>query len=295
MRDAVRDVLAQDAEDLEIILSDDCSTDNSFSIIEEEAGRYSGQHKLIVHRTVENLGLNRHINALIKISEGDIIIPFAGDDRFRSDRVRKLVRPLVADDALLAHSYVDYIGPDDEKMPPVHDGATLFVTNNLKAIARSRGLFIGATAGWRRELFTKYGPLPEVMAYEDLILGFRAALEGRISLVREPLVQYRVGTGISFQARKLNTLDFYSRRKKNLTIWRNVLLARLSDAATFGLADQHPVMQVILREILEVETRLIFYGSSRIDRLFFRRAVGRPTSFLLPLISELKRYFRKRL
>lgn len=293
VRSAVRDVLAQDAENLEIFLSDDCSTDNSFSIIQEEAGRYEGPHKVIVNRTPENLGLNRHINALLEMSEGDIIIPFAGDDRFRPDRAKKLAERLVADDALLVHSYADCIGPDDEKIPPVHSDATLYVTDDLREIARSQGLFIGATAAWRRDLFTKYGPLPEEVAYEDLILGFRAALEGRISLVEEPLVQYRVGTGASFQARSLGALDYRARRMKNLMVWRNVLLARWADATTYGLSHDHPVMQDIQDELFEVETRLLFCGGSDAGTAF-RKALAKPGRFLRTAVSELNRHRRKR-
>ena len=293
VRAAVRDVLVQDAPNLEIFLSDDCSTDNSFSVIQEEAGRYQGPHKVIVNRTSENLGLNRHINALLEMSAGDIIIPFAGDDRFRPDRAMKLADRLVSDDALLVHSYVDCIGPDDEEIPPVHSDATLYVTDDLREIARSQGLFIGATAAWRRDLFTKYGPLPEEVAYEDLILGFRAALEGRISLVEEPLVQYRVGTGASFQARSLGALDYRAGRMKNLMVWRNVLLARWADATTYGLSHDHPVMQDIQEELFDVETRLLFCGVSDAGTAF-RKALVNPRRFLRTAASELNRHRRKR-
>ncbi|WP_166504567.1 glycosyltransferase [Thioclava sp. IC9] len=293
VRAAVRDALAQDYEDLEIYLSDDCSTDNSFLIIQEEAKRYEGPHKVIVNRTPENLGLNKHIGVLLDMSQDDIIIPFAGDDRFRPDRARKLVERLIDDDALLVHSYADCIGLDNEEIPPIHSDATLYVTDDLRKIARSQGLFIGATAAWRRDLFTKYGPLPEEVAYEDLILGFRAALEGRISLVEEPLVRYRVGTGASFQARSLGALDYRARRLKNLMVWRNVLLARRADATTYGLSRDHPVMQDIQDELFDVETRLFFCGVSDAGAAF-RKALVKPRRFLRTAASELNRHFRKR-
>lgn len=161
VRDAVRDLLAQDAEDLEIVLSDDCSTDETFSILSEEARLYRGPHSVRAVRTPRNLGLNAHLNTLISATESDVLIPFAGDDRFRPDRVRKLVERMEEDGAWLVHSDVRCIGPDGTPVPPVHEDATFYRTTDAHAAAVSKGLFIGATAGWRRELFDKYGPLPE--------------------------------------------------------------------------------------------------------------------------------------
>jgi len=51
IREAVRSVLAQDYEPLEILISDDHSTDATLDIIQEEIGSYTGPHsiRLIKH------------------------------------------------------------------------------------------------------------------------------------------------------------------------------------------------------------------------------------------------------
>lgn len=292
MRDAVRDLLAQDAEKLEIFLSDDCSTDSSLLILEEEAKNYCGPHKVILNQTQKNLGLNEHINSLLPLASGDIIIPFAGDDRFRSDRARLLAGRLVLDDTLLAHSWADFIGADGKPVPLMHADATLYMTDDIRQIARSEGLFIGATAAWRRELFTKYGPLPNNEAYEDLVLGFRAALEGRISFLNEPLIKYRVGTGVSFQPQKSKGSDFETQRRRKLYRWRSVICARLLDGATFGLSPDHPVMKDLRCELFDVEARLAIYDSIRGFRSSLLRRPGRLVSMM---IRERKNNRRKRL
>lgn len=292
VRDAVRDLLAQDLENLEILLSDDCSTDSSYSILEEEARQYDGPHKVIVHRTPRNLGLNRHINLLLSKASGDVLIPFAGDDRFRPDRARRLLDRIEADGSLLAHSKADFIDESCNPVPPMHTDATLYVTDDLRTIARSKGLFIGATAAWRREIFSKYGPLPEAEAYEDLILGFRGALERRISFVPEPLVQYRVGAGVSFQSLKLRDGDFTAQRRRNLVRWRNVLLSRLRDGDKFGLSYSNPIMLDLRTELFDVEARLVFCGD--LSKLSFA-TLRRPGRFLRLISREKKDHRRKRL
>lgn len=288
---AVRDLFAQDFKNLEIILSDDCSSDGTFDIILEEFKYYRGPHRVCVNRNSFNLGLNRHINSLVSKSSGDLIIPFAGDDRFRADRVRKLAELCAAEDSLLVHSYADFIGVHDAPVSPIHKNATLYNTFDLRQIARSPALFIGATAAWHRDLFTKYGPLPETLAYEDLILGFRAALEGRISLVEESLVKYRVGAGTSFQSQKLLGHSYRERRTKNLKIWKNVLLARLADATTYGLSNHDPVVMDLELELFDVKARLALYGENS-DLLYV--AKHKPARFLQVAASELNRSLRKR-
>lgn len=292
VRDAVRDLLAQDLEGLEILLSDDCSTDNSYAIIEEEAQRYKGPHKVLVNRMPYNLGLNRHINFLLGKASGDVLIPFAGDDRFKPCRARRLMERIEADGSLLAHSRAEFIDESCNPVPPMHTDATLYVTDDLRTIARSKGLFIGATAAWRREIFSKYGPLPEEEAYEDLILGFRGALESRISFIPEPLVQYRVGSGVSFQSLQLGDVDFTTQRKKNLVRWRNVILARLRDGAKFGLSGSDPIMLDLRSELFDVEARLAFYGD--LSNLSFA-TLKRPRRFFRLISREKKDHHRKHL
>jgi cellulose synthase/poly-beta-1,6-N-acetylglucosamine synthase-like glycosyltransferase len=47
IREAVEGAFAQTYNPLEIILSDDCSTDRTYEIMQEMAERYSGPHKVI--------------------------------------------------------------------------------------------------------------------------------------------------------------------------------------------------------------------------------------------------------
>ena len=61
IREAVEGAFAQIYEPLEIILSDDCSTDRTFEIMKELASAYHGKHQVVLNKTADNLGTIDHI------------------------------------------------------------------------------------------------------------------------------------------------------------------------------------------------------------------------------------------
>ena len=264
MRAAVECALAQDAEGLEIILSDDCSSDATFDIMRELADAYDGPHTLRLNRNPKNLGVNAHINFLVETATADICVPFPGDDTSTPNRVSRLLEVMERDDALLVHSdarTVDAMGNPTEAW---HKIALFFKTTDPLKAAASDALYLGATAAYRRDLFQKYGPLPSFSkAYEDLITGFRASLEGRISYIDEPLVCYRNDVGISNADNNRYRLDTMgeakARRLKKMKARRTLFQQRLKDALTFGLSNSHEIVQLLETELEKARVREDFY------------------------------------
>ena len=75
---------------LEIVLSDDCSTDSTFEIMERMAKEYTGPHKIVLNRNEKNLGITKHMNrAYLELATGEIIVAAHGDDISKSERTEK--------------------------------------------------------------------------------------------------------------------------------------------------------------------------------------------------------------
>ena len=64
---ALESAINQDYSPLEIIISDDHSTDETYQIIEEIIKKYKGKNKIILNRMEKNIGVGAHINKIIKI------------------------------------------------------------------------------------------------------------------------------------------------------------------------------------------------------------------------------------
>ncbi len=90
IREAVEGAFSQTYSPLEIILSDDGSTDRTFNILSEMAASYKGPHKLIINRMAKNSGIANHINYVIDLANGELVILAAGDDISISTRATVL-------------------------------------------------------------------------------------------------------------------------------------------------------------------------------------------------------------
>src|SRR5688572_20785087 len=91
VREAVESALAQTCSPIEILLSDDCSTDDTFEIIQETVKGYSGPHTIILNRNERNLGLSEHLNRIHELASGALIIAADGDDVSDPQRTKRCV------------------------------------------------------------------------------------------------------------------------------------------------------------------------------------------------------------
>lgn len=266
--DAVAAALAQEGPPLEIILSDDHSTDGTFRIMQEVASGYQGPHKVTVRRNETNLGFIPHFNAIFGLCSGDVIIVAWGDDVSTSDRALKVREVFDTRDAWLLHSHATCIDLEGNEVPRTYLGADLIKGASLSTVAVSGALFVGATGAYSRRLVEKYGPISNPRAYEDLVYGFRATLEGGVHFIDQPLVRYRIGSGLS-TSHLLE--DAEGRRRAEIRRLRTraaVLSQRRRDARVFGLASNDPILRLIARRRISTLLQLHFWGAINRARCF---------------------------
>lgn len=104
IREAVEGAFAQTYEPLEIILSDDCSTDRTFEIMREMVAEYRGTHKLTVRQSPTNRGLGLHIKDVVDLAQGEVIVVAAGDDVSLPHRTFELVASITRERSAFAAS-----------------------------------------------------------------------------------------------------------------------------------------------------------------------------------------------
>jgi glycosyltransferase involved in cell wall biosynthesis len=189
IREAVQGALDQTYSPLEIILSDDCSSDHTYEIMKDMASDYKGPHRVVLRRNNENLGVCAHVNAVFEESEGEVIVVAGGDDISFPFRVRKVIEVWGKTGASALYSAATIID---------HDSCDIGIWGVPKDIAKVRiddsyrkFEFYGAGAAYKKIIFKKFGRLPTDTINEDDNLAFRAALMGGVGYINESLLAYR--------------------------------------------------------------------------------------------------------
>ena len=238
--EAVRAALAQECEPITILISDDASRDETFAVIEAAVADYEGPHRVVLNRNPQNLGIAGHINACMARIDTEIVVGAAADDISKPQRVARVLEVFAQTDALLVHSDFDVIDNDGKCVQEnVPEQTELFRrTTSAQSAATQIALYTGATGAWHRDLFDRFGDISEG-CYEDLVLGFRAALERRIAFVDESLVQYRAGIGVSMaDASPSGPGEWRAARLRVLTLMRATFEQRLHDMARTSHPDR---------------------------------------------------------
>jgi glycosyltransferase involved in cell wall biosynthesis len=85
---ALDSALGQTFRDFELIVIDDCSTDNSFEIASQYARRDA---RIFLSRNESNQGLFANYNACISKAQGSLVKPFAQDDLWHPELLQKCI------------------------------------------------------------------------------------------------------------------------------------------------------------------------------------------------------------
>ncbi len=191
--EALRSALAQDWLPLEIIVSDDASTDGTWAIVERIVAGYDGPHRVRLNRNERNLGVGAHTDLVMAMAQGEMVVLAAGDDISESDRVGTIARAWRSSPrnvlCLASHAVgIDEGGHGDQLVTPCSFGSNV----DAMKLAHTGEALLGATLAVHRRLLDIFGPIgSEIRTCEDTVLSFRAALAGDIVVVEQPLVRYR--------------------------------------------------------------------------------------------------------
>lgn len=194
IREAVEGALAQTYEPLEIILSDDCSSDRTFDIMEKMAAAYKGNHEVILRRTTTNLGVVAHVVETCKNAKGDIIVVAAGDDVSYAERVERIVHAFEGNSATFCVTTGFDLINENAVLLSVGHVAPLRIIKPFIALPAGEKHIVtqGSTAAYRRELFCLDFPTPLLPCAEDYLFNFMIYANGKnVIQVSRSLVAYR--------------------------------------------------------------------------------------------------------
>ena len=120
---AIRSVLAQDFADLELVISDNASTDGTEDVCRESP---RDDHRVVYHRQPENIGLLNNFIAVMQLAGGELFSWVGDDDTLEPTYVSRCASVLHADDhLLLVTAQTRVTGPDGVAETARYEGDAL--------------------------------------------------------------------------------------------------------------------------------------------------------------------------
>ncbi len=208
--ETLQSVMNQTMQAFDILIIDDCSTDNSVQLVNKFFDNNPRQYKLV--RLEENRGICHARHYAERNAQTPFMMFLDADDILLPKAIEKMYKKIEDDDDLMAVGcYLDYIDKNGKKI-----GGGLYLGEKNKEdfidkASRKKLIFMQPTAIYRREYSLKVGGYiidgypqgkPRWQDYcEDLDLWTRMSdlyKEGKaIVVIPETLCLYRKSTGLS--------------------------------------------------------------------------------------------------
>lgn len=237
LEDAVNAILRQSFEDFELIISDNCSTDDSVAICETLAAM---DPRIRLVRQTENLGAIGNFNALVHLANGQYFKWAAHDDLMESSFLKRCVEALDQDETLAwchsrsdmvdanGRSFREILPPDDPELEFSSDGEVTWKGHprvgfdSDDPIVRFQGVILGTNwcvdsyGLFRLESLKRTRLLLPFYGAEKVLLG-EVSLFGRYHEIPELLFYQRVhdkaSSNLDSAAAQANFAE--SKRKSN--------------------------------------------------------------------------------
>lgn len=193
--EAIESVLAQTYTNFQLLIVDNCSTDNTEEVIQ----KYLSHSRVSFHKNSSNLGLTGNFNQCIKLSNGKYIKLLMADDKFHPELLMKFVDVMETHpQVVLVTSYSEIFGIKSEvrKAPftGLQDGKKIIV-ESLREGQPANWIGEPTTTMFRREAIDKSGYFDTNFFYlVDWEMWTRILLTGDCCIIPEVLSYFRVHT-----------------------------------------------------------------------------------------------------
>lgn len=230
--EALEGIRLQSISPDEVVISDDCSKDNTQSIIQEYVRTHGLENKWKLLFNSVNIGINRNFQKGIDHTTAEIIVPMAGDDISLPNRCEE------AYSLFLKHPNIQIVTTGAYKIDS--NGKQIGVIeyqdelrNDIKrTIKAGMPNVFPVGQSWRRTMFEVFGKIPVTVPNEDDQITFWGLLNGGIFCSSNYTVKYRVHneSASSWLRNNQSDREYFLRfvsdmpvRRMHMELWRNAI------------------------------------------------------------------------
>lgn len=112
IRTTLESLFSSDLSEFELVISDDCSTDNSLDIVSEFS-----EKNIVINRNEKNLGYPKNMQTAFDLCSGDLVVLLAQDDKITSTILSEYIDIFSKNQNLGALSRAYYAYSENENKP----------------------------------------------------------------------------------------------------------------------------------------------------------------------------------
>ncbi|WP_130734578.1 glycosyltransferase family A protein [Flavobacterium sp. J27] len=193
---SLNSVINQDYKNIELIIVDNASQDNSVAVIENWLQKYPST--LFLKNTI-NIGNNKSFNQAVALSKGNYLIDLAADDVLTKEGITNQIHTFLNNpNAGLVFGNAKIIDEDDLLLHyhfPVNTNLkvkdTSIFNTNYESILKGGNCMCSVSGMYKRMVFEELNGYDENLAYEDLDYWLRVARKHNLIYIDLPLVEKR--------------------------------------------------------------------------------------------------------
>jgi glycosyltransferase involved in cell wall biosynthesis len=261
--ETLQSVALQSYRNIEIIISDDSSTDGTPEVLREFAARNSNVR---LYLQKENLGITKNYNFLASMARGGFVSIFSGDDIMVPSKIERQVEVLRNSvDASYCHHAVYDMEYRTNKIRRIISYAYVDSVTTIDAVLRNMGVPGSMSVMYRKSMAPSPAFDPRIKTASDWLNIIHLTARGRGIYLDEPLCYYRRDDGYNQKDPTRYERDFVD----------TIEIARATYAcndAGIGRACDY----ALSRFFLGAGYRRLIRGDISVARDFFLRATGDP-------------------
>lgn len=194
LREQIESILSQTYSEFRLLISDDCSSDNTKQILEEYEKK---DKRVVLYFQKENLGVIKNFEFLLKKVENEYYMFSDQDDIWKKDKIEKSVKKIEETNSDLIYTDLEVV---DENLNTTSSSYWKLkgFYNKIKKYNNFESLYLnnfitGCTIISKKSLIQDFLPLPNTSKYvlHDYWIPLVISQKGKIEYIEEPLIMYR--------------------------------------------------------------------------------------------------------
>ena len=194
IKEQIKSIQRQIIQDFELVICDDCSNDETCTIIEEFC---RSDKRIRLYKNEYSLGFKKNFAKAISLCKGDFIALSDQDDVWYENHLSELCSVLITSGKSLAVCDSDMVDSDCKPLNMTNFNWMSFDRVNASELEMAdsitlwRGMLTGMNMMFTKEFKKILLPMPDGCNYHDVWISLLACFIGGICIINKPLSAYR--------------------------------------------------------------------------------------------------------